>query len=1203
MNGVILQRQNFIKHNMHFLLAGLGFGLFYWIMESVRDVIIFGNENIFHRIFMPDPIGFWTRALVVFIIILFGARLYKVKEKQTMINAVAGLKNMPRKVIGAGVGSIIIYWVIESFRDAFVFHKATFIHALIFPSPMDFWMRSLVILILILFAVYAHLLLKSEAESSNGIKAENDEMAQLIEKKTAHLIIANKKLSYEIKEREEAEKEVRTINRFLRMLSKGNKSLVQAEDEFNLVNAVCNIIIDIGGYQAVWAGYVNDGSIRVISQAGRINMGNANENRILEEFVYNPAREAIQRQKPVFLYGRDIEFQEFCEYCGVEMSVQSLISIPLSCGGMNIGVLTIFTNRKDAFSGHELSIIQEMSDDLAFGISILRKKEEHALVERNLHENEKKYRTLTENIHAGIFRTSGDLEERFIEINNSYVKIFGYSGKEELFALSASKLYINEAEHSRLRSKLSQYGEVTNEEVQLRRKDGAVIWASVTATAVMDNQGNITYIDGVLEDITEKKLAASQLQRSEEKYRLIVENTGEGIVHVDLNENFTYANAACEKIFGVPPHSLIGMNMSDFVDEDTFRVIRSQTMSRREGKIGDYEIEIIRPSGEIRNVLITATPQHGEDGRIVAGFGIIRDITDRKRVEVELVRVNRALKTLSAGNMALVRASGEKDLLNNVSNILVEVGGYQQTWTGFLSVKDGEECFDNFVVTGKTKDFISSDCLSLKDLQKDRNPVTRAYNDKKAVVVKYDNIEMPERDYYRQALKLGFKVSIHLPLFDKDKVIGILNIYSDELNAFDNEEVKLLEEMASDLAFGITVQRNKIKHEKMTEEKDKIHAQLIQAQKMEAIGILAGGIAHDFNNMLTAIQVSTEVTLMEIDENSTLYEDLSEIHKLTDKAADFIRQLMLFSRKHPMEMKTIDINNSITNLNKMLHRIIGEDIDVRTNLQDDLWAVKADLGTMEQVVMNLSVNARDAMPNGGVLDIKTENVTLEESDIKDIPEARAGSFVCLSVSDTGMGMDKETMQHIFEPFFSTKGVGKGTGLGLSVVYGIMKQHNGWINVDSVPGEGTCFKVYLPSTEQAAEADVKKKISINEFNGRGKKILLVEDEEKVRESTCYGLNRSGYRVFSAGSAQEAKEVFIKEQGDFNLILSDVVLPDKSGLELVSEFLSLNPDLKILISSGYTDQKVRWPEISEKGYRFLEKPYALRELLRVVEEIAA
>jgi len=1203
MIGATMQRQNYVNRNMHLLWAGLGFGLFYWIMESVRDVIVFGRENVFQRIFMPDPIGFWMRALVVFIILLFSARIYKMKEKRAMLDAVTRLRNLPGKVVGAGVGSVLLYWVIESFRDAFVFNKTTFLQAMFVPSPMDFWMRSLVILILILFAVYAHLLLKSEEESAKGIRAENDEMMHLIEEKTAHLTLANKKLSHEIREREEAEKEVRTINRFLRMLSKGNKSLIQAVDEFSLVEQVCNIIIDIGGYQAVWVGYVNDGDIRVISQAGNINMGRAKENKVLEEFVYNPAREAIQRQKPVFLFNRDIEFEEFCDYCGVDSSVASLMSIPLSCDDVKIGVLTIFTSRKDAFSGHELNIIQEMSEDLSFGISILRKKEEHALVERSLHENENKYRTLTENIHAGIFRTSGDSEERFIEVNNSYVKIFGYSAKEELFMLSASKLYINEDEHTRFRSKLFKYGEVKDEEIQFRRKDGAAIWGSVTATAVMDDQGNIAYIDGIVEDITERKLAAAKLQRSEEKYRLIVENTGEGIVHVDLNENITYANRACENIFGVPPHSLIGVNMREFVDEQTFQLIREQTLARQEGKEGNYEIEIIRPSGERRNVLITATPQRGEDGRIIAGFGIIRDITDRKRVEVELVRANRALKTLSAGNMALVRASGEEDLLNDVCNILVEVGGYQLAWTGFFNNEDGKECIGDFVIAGKDKDLINSDCLYLKDLRADGNPIFKAYRDKKTVVVKYSDEEIESMNYYTEIKMRGFKVSIHLPLFDKDEVLGILSIYSDELNAFDDEEVKLLEEMANDLAFGIIVQRGKIQHEKVTEEKDKIHAQLIQAQKMEAIGILAGGIAHDFNNMLTAIQVSTEVALMEIDENSTLYEDLSEIQKLTNKASDFIRQLLLFSRKHPMEMKIIDINNSIMNLNKMLHRIIGEDIEIKTNLQDGLWSVKADIGTMEQVIMNLAVNARDAMPNGGLIEIKTENIRFGEDDIKDISEAKPGSYVCLSVSDTGIGMDKETIQHIFEPFFSTKGIGKGTGLGLSVVYGIMKQHNGWISVESNPGKGTCFKVYLPSTEQAAEIDVKGKISINKYNGQGKRILLVEDEEKVRESTCYGLNRSGYRVFSAGTAQEAREMFLKEQGNFHVILSDVVLPDKSGLALVDEFLSLNPNLKILISSGYTDQKVRWPEISEKGYRFLEKPYALGELLRIVEEVAA
>jgi len=1196
-------RQHRRSYQLQLLLAVTGFGLLYWVMASVRDVLISGNENLFEKIFMPSPFVFWMRLLVVCVIALFSVLAYHIKKKNYVTDALGKLKNLNARVVKAGLGTVLFYWAVEAFRDYFVFSKGSFISQLVTPSPMDFWMRLLVISILALFAVYVYLLLQTEKESIEDMQQENSQMMQLVEEKTASLVIANKRLEHEIREREEAENNIREINKLLLMLSRGNKSLVKATDEFSLVSKVSEIIINTGEYQAVWIGYVHEGSLRTVSQAGVIEISHSEENILLEEFIYNPAQEAVQRQQPVFLNIDDVEFSGYCDYCNVAPGITSLVSLPVSNEGNKIGVITVFTNRRNAFAGKELSIIMEMVEDLAFGISVLRSRGEQKLMEKNLHENEMKYRTLTENIHAGIFRTSADMEERFIEVNSSYIKIFGFENRDELFRSSASRMYADLDEQSRIRKKLMNRGEIHDDEVQFRRKDGSIIWCSMSATAVRDTSGRVIYIDGVLEDITERKLAATKLRRSEEKYRLIVENTGEGIVQVDLNENFTYANRACEAIFGVPVNALIGKNFSEFVDEDTFNLLRTQTRNRVKGMVDSYEIEIKRPSGEHRNVLITATPQIGEDGSIVAGFGIIRDITDRKRVEVELVRVNRALKTLSAGNMALVRASEESELLKDVCNILVEVGGYQLAWTGFFSQGKGIIGIEDFVSSGKCSERFDTmkDSFDIDSVQ--NNPLKTVYQTQKPVIIRSDS-PFYENGWWNELFaSAGCSVCILLPLCDGDTVLGILSIYSNDDDAFDDEELRLLEELSNDLAFGIVVQRNRVKHAIVSKEKDTIHAQLIQAQKMEAVGILAGGIAHDFNNILTAIQVSSEIALMEVDEDCTLHEDLTEIQKLTNKASDFIRQLLLFSRKHPMEMKKINLNDSITNLKKMLNRIIGEDITVRSMFQDDLWSVKADLGTMEQVIMNLAVNARDAMPQGGTVQLKTENVSCDSEKTRNHRDVSPGKWVCLSVSDTGIGMDAETIEHIFEPFFSTKGAGKGTGLGLSVVYGIVKQHGGWIDIDSTPGMGTCFSIYLPALEQSADTCTDKPKAARAVSGGGKRILFIEDEEKVRESTSYGLHRNGYRVFSAATAREAREVFIQEKGDFHLILSDVVLPDKSGLELVEELLMLNPELNVLISSGYTDHKVRWSEISERGYRFLEKPYALGELLQLVQEVAA
>jgi signal transduction histidine kinase/CheY-like chemotaxis protein len=384
------------------------------------------------------------------------------------------------------------------------------------------------------------------------------------------------------------------------------------------------------------------------------------------------------------------------------------------------------------------------------------------------------------------------------------------------------------------------------------------------------------------------------------------------------------------------------------------------------------------------------------------------------------------------------------------------------------------------------------------------------------------------------------------------------------------------------------------------EEKERLQAQLLQVQKMEAIGILAGGVAHDFNNILQTIQGYTDLAMMKLDEADPLYRDLKQIDLSAGRAANLTRQLLLFSRRQPMEFIPLSLNNTVENLLKMLHRLIGEDITINTELDSELWTVQADAGTLEQVIMNLTINARDAMPEGGTLTIKTENMHVDEDYCKTYTYARPGRFVCISVQDTGSGMDKEIIDSIFEPFFTTKGPGKGTGMGLSVVYGIVKQHEGWVNVYSEPGQGSTLKIYLPASSLKVEEETEETISLEELQGNGERILLVEDEEEVREFTTMVLGENGYVVCEAASAEEALDIFDKEAGNFDLIFSDVVLPGKSGIQLVDQLISHKPEIRILLSSGYTDHKSQWPVIRERGFRFLQKPYGLTDLLRAIRE---
>lgn len=376
--------------------------------------------------------------------------------------------------------------------------------------------------------------------------------------------------------------------------------------------------------------------------------------------------------------------------------------------------------------------------------------------------------------------------------------------------------------------------------------------------------------------------------------------------------------------------------------------------------------------------------------------------------------------------------------------------------------------------------------------------------------------------------------------------------------------------------------------------------QLRQSQKMEAVGKLAGGVAHDFNNLLTAINGYSELSMRRLDEGDPLYRNLSLIKKAGDRAASLTRQLLAFSRKQILKPAVLDLNNAIVEMNKMLQRLIGEDIDLLIGLTPDLGKVKADPSQIEQVLMNLAVNARDAMPMGGKLTIETSNVEIDREYINRQVSVRPGHYILLAVSDNGCGMNLQTQERIFEPFFTTKEVGKGTGLGLSTVYGIVKQSGGHVWVYSEVGIGTTFKVYLPRvdapSEEAVVSTVETKLQIGTET-----VLLVEDEEIVRSMTREILQESGYQVLSAEHAEDALQVVGEHSGPIHLLLSDVVMPGLSGRELAEQLAPLRKEMKVLYMSGYTDDAIVHHGVLEEGTAFIEKPFTPLTLSRKVREV--
>jgi PAS domain S-box-containing protein len=375
--------------------------------------------------------------------------------------------------------------------------------------------------------------------------------------------------------------------------------------------------------------------------------------------------------------------------------------------------------------------------------------------------------------------------------------------------------------------------------------------------------------------------------------------------------------------------------------------------------------------------------------------------------------------------------------------------------------------------------------------------------------------------------------------------------------------------------------------------------QLRQAQKMEAIGRLAGGVAHDFNNMLSVIMSYSELALGDLKESDPLRADMDEIHKAASRAAGLTRQLLLFSRQQVVEPRVLDLHEVLTSMDKMLRRILGEDVEMVLLPSKAAVRVKADPSHIEQVILNLVVNARDAMPTGGRLTIETDTVVLSEDYALSHLPAKAGPHVMFAVTDTGTGMDRETQARIFEPFFTTKETGKGTGLGLSTVFGIVQQSGGNVWVYSEPGKGTSFKIYLPRVD--TEADVLRAQSPSTTLRGTETILLVEDEEQVRTIVMSILRRQGYRVIAAQHAGEALLLCERHPEKIDLLLTDVVMPQMSGPELAKRLSASRPGMRVLCMSGYTDDSIVRHGVLESGVAFLQKPVTPASLAGKVREV--
>ena len=659
----------------------------------------------------------------------------------------------------------------------------------------------------------------------------------------------------------------------------------------------------------------------------------------------------------------------------------------------------------------------------------------------------------------------------------------------------------------------------------------------------IEGPNGVNRVASVIRDITERKRTEDALRESEKRYRALFEGSRDAIYVTTREGEIVDANQSMIDLFGYRREEIIGLNArKTYVYPEDRR--RFQQQIEREGFVRDYEIKLRKKDGAGMECLLTATVRRADGGDIVGYQGIIRDITEHKQVLNELSTEKQRFQTLSENapfGMVMIDKDGAFRYINPKFR---ELFGYDLN-----DVPDGKTWFRKaYPDTSYRHDVISTWISDLESL----NP--------------------------------GEKRLRTFTVTCEDGTEKIINFIPVQLDTGENL-----------MACEDITERKRTEMEMAT-----LQEQLRQSQKMEGIGRLAGGIAHDFNNLLTVIRGYSQLSLVELKESNPLKGNIEEIQKASQRAADLTRQLLAFSRRQVMEMKVLDLNILLKNLDKMLRRVIGEDIELLTLLSDDVWRVKADPGQIEQVIMNLAVNAKDAMPSGGRLTIETANAELDDAYARAHIGVTPGRYVMLSASDSGVGMSQEIKERAFEPFFTTKEKSKGTGLGLSTVYGIVKQCEGNIWVYSEPGKGTTFKIYLPRVDEPLE-ELREKIVGEEPLRGSETLLVVEDEEKVRRLTVEILGRQGYRVLEASHGDEALLIHEKHDGPIHLVLVDVVMPGMSGSELAKRLAFLHPETKILYMSGYTDNAIVHHGVLEKGVNYVQKPFTMDALARKVREV--
>jgi len=763
--------------------------------------------------------------------------------------------------------------------------------------------------------------------------------------------------------------------------------------------------------------------------------------------------------------------------------------------------------------------------------------------EVSLLESEKRFRELAELLPETVYET--DIQGTLTFVNRNAFDRFGYTREDLAGGLNALEMVIPDERGRALKNlQRSMSGENTgSNEYTLLRKDGGRFPAMIYSTLII-RDGRPAGLRGLIVDITNQKRVEAELRESEKIYRSVIENIQDVFYRSDADGRLLMSSPSGAGMFGYDSiDEMIGLPL-DHVWPDPKRRQQLLAQIKAEGGVRDFEALLRKKNGSKFNASFTTHFYYDENGIFLGTEGIIKDITERKLAEEEL-----------KASLSLLSASLE----STADGILiVDRKGKIARWN------------QKFAEMWKIPDEV----LISRDDEKAINHILMQLADPEQFVEKVRELyEQPEESSFDQIEFADGRVfeRYSQPQRIEDNIVGRVWSFRD-----------------------ITGRK------RAEEEKAKLEEQYRQAQKMEAIGQLAGGVAHDLNNMLNIILGYSQMTLMKTDPSSPLSSNLREIMNAARRSADLVRQLLAFARKQTIAPKALDLNDTIAGMLNMLRKLIGEDINLIWIPAAKLWKVKMDPAQIDQILANLAVNARDSISGVGKITIETGKSQFDKEYCSQNTDFVPGQYVLLSVSDNGCGMDKETCEQIFEPFFTTKEVGKGTGMGLATVYGIVKQNNGFINVQSEPGKGTTFRIYLPRREEEAGTAIDEPcIHSGPLTGT-EMVLLVEDNEALLKMGKMMLEELGYGVLTAGTPDEAVKLVEQYAGDIHLVLTDVVMPEMNGRDLMNRLSLLRPGIKGLFMSGYTANVIAHRGILDEGVYFIQKPFHMEVLASKIRD---